>query len=102
MMENVLSLLGLAQRAGRLVSGNEAVERAVVRRQAKLVIISQDAAERTAQRMIRLAGEKRVPWVRWASKHELGAAIGRSDRAVVAIIDAGLAEAVRKALSRGE
>lgn len=101
-MKRVYHLLGLAQKAGRLVSGFDAVERAVVRGRARLVIISQDAAARTAERMRRLADAKGVPWVTWAGKREIGEAIGRPDRAVVAIIDAGMAEAVRKALSRGE
>lgn len=95
-------MLGLAQRAGRLVSGFDAVRRAVDRGRAKLIVISQDASAGTAERIRRIADARGVPCVTWADMRSLGEAIGRPDRAVVAIVDAQMAEAVRKALTRGE
>ena len=99
---SALSLLGLAQRAGRLVSGFDAVKRAVVRGRAHLVIISHDVSANTADRMRRIAAARGVPCVTWSDMNTLGKAIGQPDRAVIAIVDARMAEAVRKALVHGE
>jgi len=97
-----LSLLGLAQRAGKLASGYEAVRRAVLGGRARLIVISMDASAKTAGRVRRIAEAKRVPCVEVASMRELGQAIGQPDRAVVAVLDQGFARAVREALLRGE
>jgi len=99
---NAFALLGLAQRAGKLASGFDAVHRAVVRGRAKLIILSIDASARTAERTRRIAGEYGVPCIAWATMQELGQAVGKPDRAVVALLDEGFASAVRKALLRGE
>lgn len=95
-------MLGLAQRAGRLVSGFDAVKRAIVRGRAHLIVISQDASANTAERVRRIAAARGVPCVAWADMRTLGAAIGRRDRAVIAVVDPQMAEAVRKALAHGE
>ena len=58
--------------------------------------IGQDGRAHTADR--RRQGR---PCVTWADMRSLGEAIGRPDRAVVAIVDAQMAEAVRKALHVG-
>ncbi|MGZ7246578.1 ribosomal L7Ae/L30e/S12e/Gadd45 family protein, partial [Streptococcus pyogenes] len=42
--QKVLNLLGLAQRAGRLISGEELVVDAIRKGQAKLVFLAEDAA----------------------------------------------------------
>lgn len=99
---NVFALLGLAQRAGKLASGFDAVHRAVVRGRAKLILLSVDASANTAKRTQRIAEARRIPCIQWATQSELGQAIGRPDRAVVAILDEGLASAVSRALLRGE
>jgi len=99
---SVRSLLGIAQKAGRLVSGFDAVHRAVDRGRAKLVLVSQDASVKTVERVRQIADARQVPMISWGSMRALGEAIGRPDRAVVAVLDPQLAEAVQKAFSRGE
>ncbi len=42
--QKILNLLGLAQRAGRLVSGEDLVVEAIQKGQAKLVFLAEDAA----------------------------------------------------------
>lgn len=97
---SVLSLLGFAQRAGRIVAGSTAVERALQRPgKVRLVIIAEDAAERTAGKFIAAAKQEGVPFKIAATKGELGSAIGRRDTAVLAICDSRFAKAVTQALS---
>lgn len=84
-------LLGLARRSGRLAAGHAAVERALVRGEARLVILAADASPGTRRRFQRLADAAGVPVRTWGGKDELGAALGTTPKAVLAVLDAGLA-----------
>lgn len=96
--QKVLSLLGLAQRAGMVVSGETAVEKAVRSGKAKLVLIAQDASENTRKSYCDLTQYYQAPLFVLLTKEQLGAAIGKVHRAALAIIDKGLSEAIAKAL----
>ncbi|EUJ60930.1 ribosomal protein L7Ae family [Listeria fleischmannii FSL S10-1203] len=50
MNDKALALLGLANRAKKLTTGEELVLKAVRREKAKLVIIAEDISERTAKK----------------------------------------------------
>ena len=43
--QRIMNLLGMAQKAGRIVSGNFAVEQAIKGGKAKYLIVAADAAE---------------------------------------------------------
>jgi len=90
--QQILNLLGRAARAGRLISGWNEVKRGL--RQARLVLVAADAAE-SAKR--RFADERAFILL---SKRELGAAIGKPERSVIAITDDRLAAALRRELER--
>ncbi|MBE3575942.1 MAG: ribosomal L7Ae/L30e/S12e/Gadd45 family protein [Firmicutes bacterium] len=79
--------LGLAQRAGALAAGSEAVRQAIRRRQACLVILAQDLSPTTAQAFSRLAAAQGVPVRSMGTAQELGRAIGKPARGVLAITD---------------
>lgn len=95
-MHKALSMLGIAAKAGRLVSGETAVEQAVRREKAALVIISEDASENTAGKFRNLCSSHQIPFIVFAPKAELGRAVGKGERSSVAVLDAALAEAVIK------
>ena len=89
-----MSLLGLAHRAGKVVSGEEPVLREIRNGQAKLVILAKDASRKTAKKMMDKCQYYRVP-VRHADTREtLGHAIGKDARVVAAILEAGFAEKI--------
>lgn len=99
-MDKVLSLLGLAKKAGRLVSGEEPVGGAARAHDARLILLASDAADNTVRRAKHFAeaGEclcAAVP----ASKDDLGRAVGRTSCAMLAITDVGFAEAAAKKLA---
>lgn len=96
---NPASVLGFAQAAGKLASGEAACERAVRRGQARLVLVAADAGRTTAKRLARLAGEHGVDWVRWGNKAALGAWIGQRPRAVIAVCDAHFARLLKAAVT---
>lgn len=85
--EKFYSLLGLCQKAGKLVSGGELCEDSIRSGQAKMVIISKDASERTIEKMTGLCRKYNIDLYITGQKELLGKAIGKSERAVLAVTD---------------
>ncbi|MGX1826356.1 YlxQ family RNA-binding protein, partial [Heyndrickxia sporothermodurans] len=84
-----LSLLGLANRARKVISGEELVIKEVKNGRAKLVLLSMDASENTTKTVQDKCRFYRIP-IYWISNREiLGTAIGKESRVVVAITDLG-------------
>lgn len=83
------SLLGLANRAGKCISGEELVVKAVQRQNAKLVILSMDASPNTKKKITDKCSFYKVN-VKWVDdRYSLGSAIGKDQRVVVAVTDQG-------------
>jgi ribosomal protein L7Ae-like RNA K-turn-binding protein len=80
-------ILGLGQRAGKLISGDLAVKSALKRGKAKLLLIAVDAAGRTQRELKELAVAKKIPALTYGTKEELGRLIGKSPRSAVAFTD---------------
>jgi len=85
---SVYQLFGLAYRAGRLIAGEEAVRAALRSGKAHLVFVSGDASEHTRARFVgsRTAG---VAVLVGGNRHDLGSALGKGERVVVALTDPG-------------
>lgn len=98
--KNVLSLLGLALRGGRLAVGEEPAALAAKAGQARLLLTASDAAGNTLRRAEHLAEEGHclhltLPF----TKAELGGALGRGSAAIAALTDLGLAAAAAERLA---
>ena len=92
---NILSLLGLALRGGRLVMGEEPVEAVARARDARVLLLASDAADNTRRRVEHFAEAGACLWLRVPfTKAELGRQFGRTSVAVAAVTDVGLASAV--------
>ena len=101
--QNVLSLLGLAFRGGRLAVGEEPAALAAKAGQARLLLTSSDAAGNTLRRAEHLAVEGHCLWLTLPfTKAELGGALGRGSAAVAALTDTGLAAAVAERLAQAD
>lgn|SRR5690625_1663176 len=97
-MKHVANLLGFAQRAGKLASGETAVTVALRRRHGYLVILAEDAAHHTQHKVKRLANQYDVPVEHIGSKSWLGQVIGTSKRSSIVVTDAQFAKSIRHAL----
>lgn len=86
-----LDLLGLAARAGAIVTGTEAVRAAVRDNKIHRVILAEDAAPGQQGKLRPLLEARRVPFHSMFTRSELGAAIGRDVISAVGITDAGFA-----------
>lgn len=94
----LISLLGFAQKARKLVSGEAAVDKAVKSGQAKLLIIAADASDNTRKGYRDLASYYRVTYFEVLSKDQIGHSIGKPSRAVLAVTDTGFGKAISEAL----
>ncbi|KOO46577.1 YlxQ family RNA-binding protein [Priestia koreensis] len=90
--EKWYSFLGLANRARKVISGEELVIKEVRKQSAKLVILSQDASENTTKKVQDKCAYYKVPIKYVSDRHRLGEAIGKEARVVIAIVDDGFAK----------
>ncbi len=96
--DKVLSMLGLAAKAGKIKSGEFSTEKAVKSGQAYLVVISGDASENTKKKFQNMTDFYHVPCYCYGDKEMLGRCIGKQFRASLAVADKNLAEAVEERL----
>ncbi len=93
-MNKALSRLGLAQRAGKLVTGEETVLKAIRGGEAKLVILARDASENTGKKVADKCGSYGVPLLVGFTRSELGRSVGKPERVMFAVTDQGFADMI--------
>lgn len=97
MLKNRLfSNLGLAQKAGKIVSGEFATENAVKNFTAHMVIVAEDASDNTKKKMTNMTDFYEVPIYFFGTKEELGHCIGKEYRSMLAVLDAGFTKSFEK------
>ena len=94
----VLSLLGIAAKGRNLVSGEFQTLNAIKKGTAMLVIIAEDASDRTKKLFNDKCSFYKVPVTCFETKEELGRAIGKDYRSSLGVCNAGLADAIIKQL----
>ncbi len=94
--DKVLSLAGLAARAGKIASGEFSTEKSVKQRQAYLVLVAGDASDNTKKHFSDLCGYRGIPYFEYADKERLGKSLGKEFRASLAVKDKNLADAIIK------
>ena len=100
MTEHILSMIGLAKKAGQVAIGEEPVGAAARAKDARVILVAQDAAPGSVRRAMSFgqAGAclcLTVPF----DKDRLGRALGRTSCAMAAVTDIGFAEAIVKKLA---
>lgn len=96
-MNNALTTLGLARRAGKVLMGVDAVRE--YRRPVSLLIYAKDASERVKRALSGVQAPSLTPDI---TKEQLGSALGCKTVAVVAVLDAGFAGVLRNKLESQE
>jgi ribosomal protein L7Ae-like RNA K-turn-binding protein len=87
-----MSLLGLANRARKIISGEELTLKEIRSGKARLVLLSADASSNTAKKITDKCKSHNVPIKTVENREILGHAIGKDSRVVVAILDEGFAK----------
>lgn len=93
---NVGFALGLAQRAGKLASGDFAVKAALKSGKAKLMVLAADAAPNSKKEMYYLAEQANIPVLEALTREELGHVIGKVQRTAVVILDNNFAKMLQR------
>lgn len=97
--ERLVGLLGMARRAGRLVTGFDAVKESVVGHRAQLVLVAADLSPKTEKELRFAAGETTPLVAADMTKDAIGHAIGcQKPVGVVATEDRGFAAAMKQAV----
>jgi len=96
MNEKRRNLLGLARKAGKLASGSAQVEALIKKKKGYLLIIAEDAPGMT-KKFEKWANDIALPVLVSGSKEELGNLTGNAERAVILVLDRGLAQAIQQA-----
>ena len=94
--DKALAMIGLAQKAGKIVSGEFATEKAVKTGKAALVIVAGDASENTKKMFTNMCAFYEVPVYFYSDKETLG-----QFRASLAVVDEGFRNTIEKHLKNG-
>ena len=94
----ILSYLGFAKKAGKLVSGAGNTENALKSLKAKLVLVAGSASENTKKHFSDMATYRDVP-IYILDGDALGSAIGKEEHKTVCITDTGFATAIIKEIN---
>ena len=95
-------MLGLAMKAGKVVSGEFATDKSVKSGKAWLVIVSEDASDNTKKKFQNMCDYYHVTIRVFSDKISIGNACGKEFRASLAVTDQGLAKAVVKHIDSNE
>ena len=94
--DRVLSMLGIAAKAGSVASGEFSTEKAVKEGRAYLVIVAQDASDNTKN----MTDFYQVPMYEYSDKEMLGHFIGKEFRASLAVTNEGLSHSIEERLKQ--
>lgn len=92
--EKIYSFIGLAMRAGKIVSGDDSTLLEMKRNKVKLVIVADDASDNTKKLFKDKSSHRNIPQVYFSTKLQIGLAIGKSPRAVLGIKDENFANKI--------
>ncbi len=92
MNDKLLSLLGIAKRAGKLTIGFDAAAASVKRGESALLLLSEELSDRSKRAVTELAQQYGTEYVySGRSMEETGHALGRKQTGIVSVNDKGFA-----------
>ena len=101
MNTRILNMLGIANKAGKLVTGEDSVISGLQKRKVKMVFVSNDASASTIDKFDKKCFFYHVQCINTFSSDELSGAIGRS-RKIVGITDSGICDAIKKIMEESK
>ncbi len=97
----ILGLLGLASRARKITFGTDSTLQYIQKNKIKLVVIAEDASERTKNKFIEKANKAKIPIIIYESIENLSKAIGKQNKAIIGVKETSIANEIEK-LYRGD
>ncbi len=90
-MDKIYTLLGFAQKAGKVRTGEEVIAGAIGKKSAALLLVAHDSPDDIKRKMAALGKARIIPVYLWADKATIGIAIGKSPRNAVLVMDRQMA-----------
>ncbi len=100
--KKILGLIGLAARARKICFGADSVELEIKKKRVYLVVIAEDASDRTKEKFSKLGKEYKIPIIIEGEIEILSQAIGKSNKAIIGIEEKNLAKEIQKIKNGGE
>ena len=98
----LLGLLGICAKAGKITSGADACLEDMKTNKLKLLILSEDASDKTKKNYIYYANKYNVPVIIIGNNEDLSKAVGKKNRAIIGIKDSNLSIEIQKITNGGE
>ena len=98
--KQIYGLLSLCTKAGKVKSGGQILYDCIASGEAKLVLVATDASENTRKKCFDKCAWNHVPVMLFGTVDEMGRVMGKTERAGVAVTDAGFAQAIQKKTTR--
>ena len=98
--QKALNLLGLSQKAGKLVSGSEIVTIGAKAKKVKLIILAHDCHADTTAKIFKVGKQNNVIVINEFNSNEISQAIGKK-RKVLGITDTGFCKALLQKIDEG-
>lgn len=101
MINKVNGLLGISSKAGKVLSGTDVVLDAISKKKVNLVIVAEDASEKTIKNMKYYCEKENIEIIIYGNIYDNSKSIGKQNRAVIGINDKNLADAIKKVIHGG-
>ncbi len=102
MKDRILSFISLAQKAGKIASGQFLCEKALKEGKAFAVIIAGDASENTKKHFKDMCAYRNISCFEYSDMESLGRTCGKEERSVMAVCDTGFADNIKRLLAEVE
>ena len=100
--KKILGLIGLSARARKISYGADSVEIQLKKKKVKLIIVAEDASDRTKNKFIKLSNEYNVPIIISGEIDEISKTIGKSNKAIIGIEVENISKEIQKINNGGE
>lgn len=102
-MENrILGLLGISMKAGKVIFGTDACIEKIGKKKVDLIIIAEDASERTKSHLQAICEKNNISIVVYSNIEKISKSIGKVNKAVIGIREKNLANQIKQLIYRGE
>ncbi|MCL2575241.1 MAG: ribosomal L7Ae/L30e/S12e/Gadd45 family protein [Defluviitaleaceae bacterium] len=99
--KRILSMLSLAKKAGKIITGEDGCVKAIQKDNAKLVLVATDASDNTKKKFNDKTKFYNVPIHSIFTKEMVSANIGLQNRATIVITDEGFGSKIEDLIVKG-
>ncbi len=101
LINKINGLLGISAKAGMVLSGTDLVLEEMSKKRVELVIVAKDASEKTIKNIEYYCNKENVELIIYGTIFDNSKAIGKNNKAIIAIKDKNLANAIKKEIHGG-